>query len=51
MNFSALFIHRPVGTALLTIALALAGALAYQLLPEAPLPQEFIRGPGLRHYV
>jgi multidrug efflux pump len=39
MNFSALFIHRPVGTALLTIALALAGALAYQLLPVAPLPQ------------
>jgi multidrug efflux pump len=39
MNFSALFIHRPVGTALLTIALALAGVLAYQLLPVAPLPQ------------
>src|SRR5512134_474559 len=39
MNFSALFIQRPVGTALLTIALALAGALAYQLLPVAPLPQ------------
>ena len=39
MNFSALFIQRPVGTALLTIALALAGALAYQLLSVAPLPQ------------
>ena len=25
MNFSALFIHRPIGTTLLTIALALAG--------------------------
>jgi multidrug efflux pump len=39
MNFSALFIHRPVGTALLTIALALAGTIAYQFLPVAPLPQ------------
>jgi multidrug efflux pump len=39
MNFSALFIQRPVGTALLTIALALAGAVAYHLLPVASLPQ------------
>ena len=39
MNFSALFIQRPVGTALLTIALALAGTIAYQFLPVAPLPQ------------
>jgi multidrug efflux pump len=39
MNFSAVFIHRPVGTTLLTIALALAGAIAYQFLPVAPLPQ------------
>jgi multidrug efflux pump len=39
MNISALFIHRPVGTTLLTIALALAGAVAYQLLPVSPLPQ------------
>jgi multidrug efflux pump len=39
MNFSALFIHRPIGTALLTIALALAGLIAYQFLPVAPLPQ------------
>ena len=39
MNFSALFIHRPIGTTLLTIALALAGAMAYQFLPVAPLPQ------------
>jgi multidrug efflux pump len=39
MNFSALFIHRPIGTALLTIALALAGMMAYQFLPVAPLPQ------------
>lgn len=39
MNFSALFIRRPVGTTLLTIALALAGAIAYQFLPVSPLPQ------------
>ena len=39
MHFSALFIHRPIGTALLTIALALAGLMAYQFLPVAPLPQ------------
>src|SRR5215467_5534244 len=39
MNISAPFIKRPVGTALLTIALALAGCLGYQLLPVAPLPQ------------
>src|ERR671923_934971 len=39
MNISALFIHRPAGTALLTIALALAGLIAYQFLPVAPLPQ------------
>ena len=39
MNFSALFIRRPVGTTLLTIALALAGALAYPFLPVSPLPQ------------
>src|SRR5215471_11280098 len=39
MSFSALFIHRPIGTALLTIALALAGVIAYQFLPVSPLPQ------------
>lgn len=39
MNISALFIHRPVGTTLLTVALALAGAVAYHLLPVSPLPQ------------
>ena len=39
MSFSALFIRRPVGTTLLTIALALAGALAYPFLPVSPLPQ------------
>ena len=39
MNISALFIHRPVGTTLLTVALALMGAVAFQLLPVSPLPR------------
>jgi multidrug efflux pump len=39
MNLSAPFIRRPVGTTLLTFAIALAGALGYGLLPVAPLPQ------------
>src|SRR5215813_4407731 len=39
MNISAPFIKRPVGTALLTVALALAGCLGYKLLPVSPLPQ------------
>src|SRR3984957_1092444 len=39
MNISEPFIHRPVGPALLTIAAALAGAVAYNLLPVSPLPQ------------
>src|SRR5262245_9561041 len=39
MNFSELFIHKPVATTLLTIALALAGITAYGLLPVSPLPQ------------
>jgi len=39
MNISAPFIHRPVGTTLLTAAIALAGIVAYLQLPVAPLPQ------------
>jgi multidrug efflux pump len=39
MNISAPFIRRPIGTTLLTIALLLSGALAFQFLPVAPLPQ------------
>jgi multidrug efflux pump len=39
MNISAPFIRRSVGTALLTAAIALAGAVAYLQLPVAPLPQ------------
>jgi multidrug efflux pump len=38
MNPSQLFISRPVATTLLTIAIALAGLLAYYALPVAPLP-------------
>jgi hydrophobe/amphiphile efflux-1 (HAE1) family protein len=39
MNISAPFIRRPVGTSLLTLALLLSGALAFNFLPVAPLPQ------------
>ena len=39
MSFSEFFIARPVGTALLTIGLALAGLFAFFYLPVAPLPQ------------
>ena len=39
MNISAPFIHRPVATTLLTAAIALAGGVAFRLLPVSPLPQ------------
>jgi multidrug efflux pump len=39
VKFFALFIHRPVATTLLTLAIALAGMLGFRLLPVAPLPQ------------
>jgi len=39
VSISAPFIKRPVATALLTLALALAGSIAYGLLPVSPLPQ------------
>ncbi len=39
MNLSAPFIDRPVATTLLTLGVALAGAIAFRLLPVAPLPQ------------
>ena len=39
MSFTDTFIHRPVATTLATLALALAGALAYTNLPVSPLPQ------------
>ena len=39
MNISALFIRRPVATALLAVAILISGALAYFRLPVAPLPK------------
>src|ERR1700740_727631 len=39
MNISETFIRRPVGTTLLTIGIAFAGAVAYSVLPVSPLPQ------------
>jgi multidrug efflux pump len=39
MSFSEPFIRRPVGTALLSVAILMAGALGYMSLPVAPLPQ------------
>src|SRR5580693_1081769 len=38
MNFSAPFIKRPVATTLLAVSVALAGMIAFQLLPVASLP-------------
>ncbi len=39
MNISAPFIQRPVGTTLLTVAVAIVGGIAFTVLPVAPLPQ------------
>ena len=39
MNSSAPFIHRPVATTLLTAAIAIAGGIAFKVLPVSPLPQ------------
>jgi multidrug efflux pump len=39
MNVSEIFIRRPVATTLLTLGVALSGAIAFQFLPVAPLPQ------------
>jgi hydrophobe/amphiphile efflux-1 (HAE1) family protein len=39
MNLSAPFIRRPIATSLLTAGILMAGAVAYRLLPVAPLPQ------------
>ncbi|MDE8343226.1 MAG: efflux RND transporter permease subunit, partial [Acidocella sp.] len=38
MNLSAIFIKRPVAATLLTVGIALSGALAFFKLPVAPLP-------------
>jgi len=39
VNWSAIFIYRPVATVLLTAAITLAGMLAFSLLPISSLPQ------------
>ena len=39
MSISEPFIRRPIATTLLTVAIALAGGLAFRLLPVSPLPQ------------
>jgi multidrug efflux pump len=39
VHFSAPFIRRPVATFLLSVAIILAGCVAYKLLPVASLPQ------------
>ncbi len=39
MNPSQVFIERPVATTLLTVAVAVAGAIAFVVLPVSPLPQ------------
>jgi multidrug efflux pump len=39
VNISAPFIQRPVATILLTVGVALCGAVAFMLLPVAPLPR------------
>src|SRR5438105_7843983 len=39
VSLSSPFIRRPVATVLLTVAVALAGAVAFSQLPVAPLPQ------------
>src|SRR5580658_3080755 len=39
MNISEPFIRKPVATTLLVVAILLAGATAYRLLPVSPLPQ------------
>ncbi len=39
MSISEPFIRRPIATTLLTTAIALAGVVAFRLLPVSPLPQ------------
>jgi len=39
VNISAPFIRRPVATTLLTAAIAIAGGIAFNVLPVSPLPQ------------
>jgi multidrug efflux pump len=39
MSLSTPFIRRPIATSLLTLAVAMAGVLAFSFLPVSPLPQ------------
>ncbi len=39
MSLSTPFIKRPVATTLITVAIAIAGAISYTVLPASPLPQ------------
>ncbi|MDF3033318.1 MAG: multidrug transporter [Alphaproteobacteria bacterium] len=39
MNFSALFINRPIGTTLLALGMGIFGIVAFRFLPVSPLPQ------------
>jgi multidrug efflux pump len=39
MNLSETFIRRPVATTLLTVAVGIAGAIGFTVLPVSPLPQ------------
>ncbi len=39
MNISEIFIRKPTATTLLTLAIALSGAVAFRMLPVSPLPQ------------
>jgi multidrug efflux pump len=39
MNISAPFIHRPVATTLITVAIVIAGAIGFSVLPVSPLPK------------
>jgi multidrug efflux pump len=39
VNLSAPFVRRPIGTTLMTAGIALAGAVAFFLMPVSPLPQ------------
>jgi multidrug efflux pump subunit AcrB len=39
VKLTSVFIRRPVATTLLSLAIVLAGALGFTLLPVAPLPR------------
>ena len=43
MNISRLFIQRPVATALVMLAIVLAGLVGLRFLPVAALPQGAVR--------